>query len=65
MMGQTHQLFLSASDQMNVANDLPVIIRVTEGNDINNKHIAVQFSDLTCDKSGNNSWLCKIIGSGR
>jgi hypothetical protein len=50
--GETHQLFLSASDQMNVANDLPVIIRVTEGNDINNKHIAVQFSDLTCDKQG-------------
>jgi|GEM_PF-2116162 len=50
--GAQHQLFLAASEQINSSTNLPVLIRVTEDEGINNKLIAVQFTDLTCDGQG-------------
>lgn len=49
--GAQHQLFLATDPRQTTLGNLPVIIRVTE-DDNTNKHIAVQFTDLTCDSRG-------------
>lgn len=50
--GTQHQLFFNSGAKQTTLSNFPVVIRVTEDRGINNKHIAVQFTDITCDSQG-------------